>query len=74
MDLFLFRAEMKPTIRPMRIREAKDFLVAPTAEQATLEVGSEEARFRAGLRPPLKLHGRFSRMQLSRRLTTSELR
>ena len=31
-------------------------------------VGSEEARLRAGLRPPLKLHGRFSRMQLSRRL------
>ena len=30
-------------------------------------VGSEEARVRAGLRPPLKLHGRFSRMQLSRR-------
>jgi hypothetical protein len=30
-------------------------------------VGSEEARLRAGLRPPLKLHGRFSRMQLSRR-------
>ena len=29
-------------------------------------VGSEEARLRAGLRPPLKLHGRFSRMQLSR--------
>ena len=30
-------------------------------------VGSEEARLRAGLRPPLKLHVRFSRMQLSRR-------
>jgi hypothetical protein len=29
-------------------------------------VGSEEARLRAGLRPPLKLHVRFSRMQLSR--------
>ena len=29
-------------------------------------VGSEEARLCAGLRPPLKLHGRFSRMQLSR--------
>ena len=28
---------MKPTIRPMRAREAKDFLVAQTAEQATLE-------------------------------------
>src|SRR6267143_2022963 len=34
-------------------------------------VGSEEARFRAGLRPPLKLHVRFSRMQLSRRLSDS---
>jgi len=34
-----------------------------------IAVGSEEARMRAGLRPPLKLHVRFSRMQLSRRLT-----
>ena len=32
-----------------------------------MSVGSEEARLRAGLRPPLKLHVRFSRMQLSRR-------
>jgi hypothetical protein len=36
-NLYLFPAEMKPTIRPMRIREAKDFLVAQTAEQAALE-------------------------------------
>ncbi len=36
-NLALFREEMKPTIRPMRIREAKDFLVAQTAEQAALE-------------------------------------
>jgi hypothetical protein len=35
----------------------------------TLAVGSEEARLRASLRPPLKLHVRFSRMQLSRRLS-----
>jgi hypothetical protein len=28
---------MEPTIRPMRVREAKDFLVAQTAEQAALE-------------------------------------
>jgi hypothetical protein len=34
-----------------------------------IQVGSEEARVRAGLRPPLKLHGRFYRMQLSQRLT-----
>ena len=32
--------------------------------------GSEEARLRASLRPPLKLHVRFSRMQLSRRHMT----
>src|ERR1700687_3481375 len=32
-------------------------------------VGSEEARFRAGLRPPLKLHVHVSCMQLSRRLS-----
>jgi hypothetical protein len=37
-----------------------------------IDVGSEEARQSAGLRPPLKLHGRFSRMQLSRRLSTTE--
>jgi hypothetical protein len=37
------------------------------------QVGSEEARLRAGLRPPLKLHGRFCRMQLSRRLTVWEM-
>src|SRR5260370_27246659 len=35
--LCLFRTEMKATIRPMRVREAKDFLVAQTAEQAALE-------------------------------------
>src|SRR5258707_15155442 len=28
---------MEPTIQPMRIREAKDFLVAQAAEQAALE-------------------------------------
>jgi hypothetical protein len=37
------------------------------------QVGSEEARLRAGLRPPLKLHGRFCRMQLLRRLTVWEM-
>jgi hypothetical protein len=37
-----------------------------------LGVGSEEARLRAGLRPPPKLHVQFSRMQLSQRCTVSE--
>jgi hypothetical protein len=32
-----------------------------------VSVGSEEARLRAGLRPPLNLHVRISRMQLLRR-------
>lgn len=36
-NLFLFPAEMKPTIRPMQIRDAKDFLVTQTAEQAAIE-------------------------------------
>src|SRR5258708_29449572 len=36
-------------------------------------VGSEEARLRASLRPPPKLHVRFSRMQLSRRHLTNAL-
>lgn len=35
--MYLFQTEMKPTIPPMRIREAKEFLVTQTAEQATLE-------------------------------------
>jgi len=34
-------------------------------------VGSEEARLRAGLRPPLKLHVRISRMQLSQRCSSA---
>jgi hypothetical protein len=37
-------------------------------------VGSEEARLRAGLRPPPKLQVRISRMQLSRRLSDSRMR
>ena len=35
--MYLFQPEMKPTIQPMRAREAKDLLVAQTAEQAALE-------------------------------------
>jgi hypothetical protein len=37
----------------------------------TIAVGSEEARLRAGLRPPLKLHVRVSRMQLSQRFSSA---
>ena len=33
----MFLTEMKSTIRPMQAREAKDFFVAQTAEQAALE-------------------------------------
>src|SRR5215467_4975920 len=36
-------------------------------------VGSEEARLRAGLRSPPKLHVQISRMQLSRRLRHAEM-
>jgi hypothetical protein len=43
----------------------------PALTQTLAAVGSEEARLRAGHRPPLKLHVRFSRMQLSRRLLLS---
>ncbi len=35
----------------------------------SIAVGSEEARLRAGLRPPLKLHVQVCCMQLSRRLS-----
>src|SRR5260370_8723570 len=39
----------------------------PTLFRNFSGVGSEEARLRAGLRPPLNLHVRISRMQLLRR-------
>src|SRR5438477_5013605 len=39
------------------------------ASEAAIAVGPAEARLRASLRPPLKLHVQFSRMQLSRRLS-----
>src|ERR1700694_1245825 len=45
----------------------------PSLFEGFIGVGSEEARLRAGLRPPLKLHVHFSRMQLSRRLNRSEM-
>jgi hypothetical protein len=35
--LLLFPKEMKPTIRAMQVREAKDFLVRQAAQQAALE-------------------------------------
>ena len=38
----------------------------PTLFAGFIAVGSEEARSRAGLRPPPKLHVRICRMQLSR--------
>jgi hypothetical protein len=47
-----------------------------TANEALTDariVGSEEARLRAGLRPPLTLHVQISRMQRSRRLKSSEM-
>jgi hypothetical protein len=46
---------------------------APRELPRFLAVGSEEARLRASLRPPLKLHVHFSRMQLSRRLNRAEM-
>src|SRR5215471_759032 len=45
----------------------------PLRERCSRIVGSEEARLRAGLRTPLKLHVQFSRMQLSRRLSDAEM-
>src|SRR5215468_457338 len=47
-------------------RGAKGGIFSPSSVFAI--VGSEEARGRAGLRPPPKLHRRICRMQLSRRL------
>src|ERR1700740_811043 len=44
----------------------------PLSKVTRVEVGSEEARLRASLRPPPKLHVRISRMQLSRRLSDAE--
>jgi hypothetical protein len=45
-------------------------LVTYLEQVASRIVGSEEARLRASLRPPPKLHVRFARMQLSRRHMT----
>src|ERR1700680_3363780 len=45
----------------------------PPLFEGFIGVGWEEALLRAGLRPPLKLHVHFSRMQLSRRLNRSEM-
>ena len=44
----------------------RSFALSRSPRRATGTVGSEEARLRAGLRPPPKLHVRFSRMQFSR--------
>ncbi len=48
------------------------FALTVCAFLTSVSVGSEEARFRVSLRPPLKLHAHISRMQLSRRLTAAE--
>ncbi|HET8925819.1 MAG TPA: hypothetical protein VFN26_22740 [Candidatus Acidoferrum sp.] len=45
-------------------------VLAVTVKLPNWIVGSEEARLRASLRPPPKLHVQFSRMQLSRRHVT----
>ena len=44
-------------------------LCPPTTRTRAIGVGSEEARLRASLRPPLKLHVQICCMQLSRRLS-----
>jgi len=56
-DTSRLRFDARLAARPARL-EARWFAV-----------GSEVARWRAGHRPPLKLYVRFSRIQLSRRLT-----
>jgi hypothetical protein len=50
-------------------RHSSTFLrpFAPSPLRDFVAVGSEVARLHASHRPPLKLHVRFSRMQLSRR-------
>ena len=80
-DRFLFRAteEASPTRLAQghsrrlgfdpTFRYSSTFLrpFAPSPLRDFVAVGSEVARRSAGLRPPPKLHVRFSRMQLSRR-------
>ena len=56
----IFKKLIKLTFRTLCLGNFSNLLVH-------YGVGSEEARFRAGLRPPLKLPVRFSRMQLSQR-------
>jgi len=54
--------DMTPLIR------APEGLQPSRITRCSAHVGSEEARMSACLRPPLKLHVQFSRMQLLRRL------
>ena len=58
------------SLRSARLTLCRQFRPSPcpTHYGGRSAVGSEEARLHAGLRPPPKLHVRFSRMQLSRRL------
>src|SRR6516162_119546 len=63
----------RPVLRGPGGRKAAWLLGSWTTPPRGTSVGSEEARLHAGLRPPLKLHVQFSRMQLSRRRKTSEM-
>src|SRR5215471_350593 len=58
----------RPRLPPSPAHCRRRFL-GDTAFSCASDVGSEVARLRAGHRPPLKLYVRFSRIQLSRRLT-----
>ena len=57
-----------PFQSPLQLRSLALQPFAPAKLPPFFAVGSEEARLRARLRPPLKLYVRFSRIQLSRRL------
>ncbi len=59
---------------PVRFLNLSEYIARGSKSEILIAVGSEEARLRASLRPPLKLHVRFSRMQLSRRLSDAGMR
>ena len=54
--------------------DAIEFVRAASQQWLSVSVGSEEARLRASLRPPLKLYVPISGIQLSRRRSWSIVR
>src|SRR5215472_5695792 len=72
-SIFPANEELPPLSDMTLLIRAPEGLEPSRTTCCSARVGSEEARCRAGLRPPPKLRVQFSRMQLSRRLKSSEM-